>query len=687
MDDGLKGPPGLRAPAGLLPGVGPKVSERLARMGLSTLADLLLHLPFRYEDRTHVTAIAALREDEDVLIEGEIIEVRRAARGRTALACVIDDGTARALLRFFHLHPSQERMFSAGRRLTCFGRARGSFAGFEFAHPQCLFGPGGAVESHLTPVYHTVSGLGQVVLRRIIQAALERMPAELARPLDALGAEGFASTAEALRFLHHPPAGARVRAETRHPAERRLALEELVGFELRAHERRILRRHEPALPLAHHGVLAQGLRRSLPFMLTQGQEEALREIVTDLGRTYPMRRLLQGDVGCGKTVIAALATAHAVDSGAQAVLMAPTELLAEQHWRNFDRWFSPLGQPVVWLSGMLGARERAAALAALSSGRARIAVGTHALFQQGVEFCRLGLICIDEQHRFGVAQRAALAAKADGYLPHQLFMTATPIPRTLAQTFYADLDVSEIRERPSGRRPVMTSVLPQARRGEVVARVREACRAGRQAYWVCPAIEESPMDLKAATTTAEKLRAELPELAVGLVHGRMASAEKERVMRAFSEGRLPLLVATTVIEVGVDVRNASLMVVEHAERMGLAQLHQLRGRVGRGEAESHCLLLYAPPLTEVARERLRCLRATDDGFAVAEQDLALRGPGELFGSRQAGSPVWRVADLARDRDLLPAAGALAAYLLQDAPEEAERLRSRWMLLHDLGARA
>ncbi|MHB1587565.1 MAG: ATP-dependent DNA helicase RecG [Acidiferrobacteraceae bacterium] len=675
----------LLAPAIALPGVGPKVSAHLARLGLFTVTDLLLHLPFRYEDRTRITPIASLQAEREAMIEGEIVEVRRVPRGR--LVCVIDDGTGRALLRFFHVHVSLEQRLTPGRKVTCFGRPRSSLAGFELVHPECRFGPHAAAESHLTPVYHTVSGVAQTALRRIIGAALERVPEDLAQPLAGIPGEGFASTAEALRFLHCPPPGSLIRCDRRHPVERRLALEELIGFELRARERRGRRRREAAIPLTARGTLAASVRGSLPFELTTDQERALAEIVADLARDYPMRRLLQGDVGCGKTVVAALAAAHAVDSGAQVALMVPTELLAEQHWHNFNRWFAPYAAPVVLLSGLRGGASRKAALEALASGRAPVAVGTQALFQEAVSFHRLGMVIIDEQHRFGVAQRAALAAKSGDRLPHQLFMTATPIPRTLAQTFYADLELSEIRARPAGREPVVTAVLPAARRGEIVERVRSALAAGRQAYWVCPAIEESSTDVQAATSTAERLKAALPGVQIGLVHGRMAAAEKDQVMRAFSEGDVSILVATTVIEVGVDVPNASLMVVEHAERMGLAQLHQLRGRVGRGSVESHCLLLYSGPLTDVARERLRCLRATTDGFAVAEQDLALRGPGELFGSRQAGVPVWRLADLSRDRDLLAEARELATRLEADDPGEAELLRSRWGLLHDLGSRS
>ncbi|MHB1951157.1 MAG: ATP-dependent DNA helicase RecG [Acidiferrobacteraceae bacterium] len=675
----------LLAPADALPGVGPKIGAHLARLGLLTVSDLLLHLPFRYEDRTRIAPIASLKPEQDALVAGEVVEVRRTPRGR--LECVIDDGTGQILLRFFHVYRTHEQRFTPGRQVICFGRPRRSLAGFELVHPECRARAEAVAESHLTPVYRTVSGLGQSALRRVIATALQHMPEELTVPLAGIPSDGFPSTAAALTFLHRPPPDACIRTEQRHPAERRLALEELVGFELRARERRRWRQRETAVPLRVCGALSQAVRASLPFRLTADQERVLAEIADDLSRDYPMRRLLQGDVGCGKTVVAALAAARAVDSATQVALMAPTELLAEQHWQSFSRWFAPHGESVALLSGPQGTASRRTTLEALANGRVRIVVGTHALFQEAVRFHRLGMIIIDEQHRFGVAQRAALAAKSGEHLPHQLFMTATPIPRTLAQTFYADLALSEIRMRPAGRRPVLTAVLPTARRAEVIERVRSALALGRQAYWVCPAIDESPADIEAATVTAERLRIALRGVRVGLIHGRVAPAEKDQVMRAFSGGDLSVLVATTVIEVGVDVPNASLMVIEHAERMGLAQLHQLRGRVGRGSLESHCLLLYSGPLTPVARERLQCVRETTDGFAVAERDLELRGPGELFGSRQAGVPVWRLADLARDRDLLAEARTLAKRLEDQDPGEAERLRARWSILHDLGIRS
>lgn len=677
-------PFGLREPVDRLPGVGPKTAAQLAVLGLHTVADLLLHLPFRYEDRTHLTPIASLAAEQEVLVGGRIVEVHAGAR-RRALTSIIEDETGRVLLRFFNAAPSLERAFVPGRRISCFGRPRPALLGYEFVHPQCHFDAERPTETGLTPVYHSTQTIRQALLRRLIRTALERMPEELGRLLPGLGVAGFATTADALRFVHSPPATADCGALAGgcHPATRRLALEELVGFELRARRRRALRTQESAPVLAAPGTLVGALRAALPFQLTAGQERALREVQADLGRAHPMRRLLQGDVGCGKTVVAAFAVAQAVDSGFQAVLMAPTELLAEQHYRSFARWFEPLGHPVTWLAGATGVRARRAALKALASGASQIVVGTHALFQQDVQFARLGLAIIDEQHRFGVGQRLALVGKgARGVVPHQLFMSATPIPRTLAQTFYADLDLSEIRGLPAGRAPVVTAVLPAGRRGEIIARIKDACRSGRQAYWVCPVIDESATELQAAASTAAQLRSELAGIEVGLVHGRMAPAEKEAVMRGFAGGAVGLLVATTVIEVGVDVPAASLMIVEHAERMGLAQLHQLRGRVGRGTTESHCLLLYAPPLSEHARARLQCLRETTDGFIVAEQDLALRGPGELFGARQAGHPVWRIADLVRDRDLLASAAVLADRLEQETPAAAELLYRRWATLHD-----
>ena len=667
-----------------LPGVGRVTLERLGRLGIYTVADLLLHLPFRYEDHTTLVRVGTLSAGATALVAGVITALDQ----RRGLACTITDSTGQLRLRFYRIHAAHAAQFAIGRTVYAYGRCRMTPWGLEFSHPECRFDEA-ALPTVLTPVYRTVSGLSQVALRRLLQGAIARMPQPFKQPLAALAGGGYASMAAALEYAHAPPpaAEAGLMAGT-HPAIRRLALEELLAFELRRHRQQVRRVRQKALPLPPGRPLFQGLLTSLPFQLTPHQHQALALICADLGRPAPMRRLLQGDVGCGKTIVAALACAQAVDAGAQAAIMAPTELLAEQHLRNFRAWFEPLGVAVVAVLGAARAEARRGALAALAGDQPLIAVGTHALFQAEVRFGRLALIVIDEQHRFGVRQRSALAAKGrtQGRLPHQLVMTATPIPRTLAQTFYADLDVTEIRGRPAGRPAVTTAVLPASRRPELIERVRGACSAGRQVYWVCPAIEDSALELQAAVAVAAELGHALPGIVVGLAHGRLSSALREQAMRDFADGKTRVLVATTVVEVGVDVPEASLMVIEHADRMGLAQLHQLRGRVGRGAVASHCLLLYEGPLSLEARRRLECLRTTQDGFEVAEQDLALRGPGELFGGRQAGHPAWRVADLMRDRSLLAEATALASLMQQQDPAAARHITQCWEPLHDLATR-
>lgn len=658
--------------------------ERLGRLGIHSVADLLLHLPFRYEDHTTLTPVRALQVGETALVSGVVTALDQ----RRGLSCTLQDGTGALRLRFYRIHETLERRFQLGGLVCAYGRARKGPQGLEFSHPECRFGDAPRATT-LTPVYRSVSGLSQTLLRRLTQLAIARMPAAFQVPLPALETE-YAAFADALRVVHAPPPEAQeLLLSGTHPAVRRLALEELLAFELRRRVQQSHRARQRALPLAPGRPLSQRLRASLPFQLTVHQHEALALIAADLARPTPMRRLLQGDVGCGKTVVAALAAAQAVDTGAQAAVMAPTELLAEQHLRNFRQWFEPLGVAVVAVMGAARGEARRRALARLLEDDAAIAVGTHALFQAEVRFRRLALVVIDEQHRFGVHQRNALAAKGQsrGRVPHQLVMTATPIPRTLAQTFYADLDVTEIRGRPAGRPPVATVVLPQSRRSELIGRVRAACADGRQVYWVCPAIEDSALELQAAVDVAAELERALPGVVVGLAHGRLPPATREQAMRAFADGHTQVLVATTVVEVGVDVPRASLMVIEHADRMGLAQLHQLRGRVGRGTVASHCLLLYEGPLSLDARRRLECLRTTQDGFEVAEQDLALRGPGELFGGRQAGLPAWRVADLARDRDLLHEARTLATRLERDDPRAVAHITACWEPLHDLTGRA
>jgi ATP-dependent DNA helicase RecG len=671
-----------------LRGVGAALAERLARLNVTRVADLLFLLPLRYEDRTRVTPIGALQLGTRAAVEGEIQLTEVAYRGRRQLLTRIADGSGMLTLRFFYFSGSQQANLARGTRLRCFGEVRRGPLGLEMVHPEYrrLGSDAAPLEDTLTPIYPLTEGVPQGRLRALIAEALRLLtPAGLPDliPREAALPEGLPTLAEALDYLHRPPRAASLAelAAGSHPAQRRLAFEELLAHHLTLRQRKRALKSDPAFALADATGLAPRFMASLPFALTRAQRAALAEAEGDLAADAPMTRLLQGDVGCGKTVVAAAAAARAAGSGVQAALMAPTELLAEQHWRNFSAWFRPLGETVALLSGSQPARTRRSALAAIASGEVRIVVGTHALFQEGIEFARLGLVIVDEQHRFGVQQRLRLTQKGEkhGRIPHQLIMTATPIPRTLAMTAYADLDISVIDELPPGRTPVHTVVIPEERRAEVVRRIVEACRAGRQAYWVCPLIDESDeLRAQAAEETAASLTAALPGVRVGLVHGRMPGAAKDAAMLAFQAGKLQLLVATTVIEVGVDVPNATLMVIENAERMGLAQLHQLRGRVGRGSEASSCVLLYRAPLAPLARERLRVIRESSDGFEIARRDLALRGPGELLGTRQTGLAQLRVADLMRDADLLPAVQQSAELLLREYPGHASALAARWI---------
>ncbi|HVC01284.1 MAG TPA: ATP-dependent DNA helicase RecG [Steroidobacteraceae bacterium] len=674
-------------PVTALRGVGEALAQRLRALGIESIQDLLFLLPLRYEDRTRTVALGELRAGQRAAVEGEVQLTEVTFRGRRQLLCRIADGTGSLTLRFFHFSAGQQHGLARGARLRCFGEARRGPTGLEFVHPEYRrVEPGGAQVEHLTPVYPATEGLTQGRLRQLVGAALDRLGA---RDLDdwlppaLLAAESMPALHEALRFVHRPPPDAPIEAllERRHPAQRRLAFEELLAHHLSL---KLLRRRvqlAPGWPLRAHGGLQASVLAALPFCMTAAQRRVLGEIEADLALATPMLRLVQGDVGCGKTLVAALAACAALEAGTQIALMAPTELLADQHAQNFRRWFEPLGTAVALLAGRQPGKTRRDALAGVKSGATPIVIGTHALFQEGVEFRSLSIVIVDEQHRFGVHQRLSLREKgaAGDRRPHQLIMTATPIPRTLAMAAYADLDVSVIDELPPGRTPVRTVVIAESRREEVVQRIRNACLEGRQAYWVCPLIDESAdMPFQAAEETAAALAQALPEIRVGLVHGRMPAAAKERSMRQFKNGQLQLLVATTVIEVGVDVPNATLMVIENAERMGLAQLHQLRGRVGRGSHASGCVLIYRAPLARLARERLAVLRATNDGFEVARRDLQLRGPGELLGTRQTGLAQMRVADLARDADLLPPVQIAAEALLADWPERIEPLLGRWL---------
>jgi ATP-dependent DNA helicase RecG len=669
-------------------GVGPALAERLARLGIRSVQDLLFLLPLRYEDRTRVVPIGALMPGMRVAVEGEVQLTEVTYRRRRQLLSRIADGSGFLTLRFFYFSSSQQNGLARGTRIRCFGEVRRGPFGLEIVHPEYRrLGDGPApLEDTLTPIYPSTEGVPQGRLRALVGQALAGLERNGVRdwiPEEVLAPLGLPSLREALNFVHRPPREARLDelSAGRHPAQRRLAFEELLAHHLSL---KLLKRSlqtDPAWPLEDPQQLSARFIERLPFGLTRAQARALEEVTADLVSSRPMLRLLQGDVGCGKTVVAAAAAARAAGSGFQAALMAPTELLAEQHWRNFCQWFQPLGLPVALVSGSQPARQRRSALETIASGEVQIIVGTHALFQEEIEFANLALVIVDEQHRFGVQQRLRLQEKGrkDGRFPHQLIMTATPIPRTLAMTAYADLDISVIDELPPGRTPVRTVVIPEQRRDEVIARILEACRSGAQAYWVCALIDESDeLRCQAAEETAAALAEMLPEVRVGLVHGRMPPAKKDEAMLAFKAGKIQLLVATTVIEVGVDVPNASLMVIENAERMGLAQLHQLRGRVGRGSQASTCVLLYRGPLSELARERLKVIRETNDGFEIARRDLELRGPGELLGTRQTGLAQLRVADLMRDADLLPRVHEAAELMLKRYPDSIAPLAARWI---------
>lgn len=677
-----------QVPVTALKGVGEALAEKLARVGLENLQDILFHLPLRYQDRTRVVPIGALRPGQDAVIEGQVTGADVVMGKRRSLLVRLHDGSGSLSLRFYHFSNAQRDGLKRGTQLRCYGEVRPGASGLEIYHPEYRALNGDEpppVEQTLTPIYPTTEGLTQQRLRNLSQLALARLgphslpdwlPDELARdyrlgPLD-----------EAIRYLHRPPPDADLEelAEGRHWAQHRLAFEELLTHQLSLQRLREQQRAQAAPQLPPAKDLPRRYLANLGFQPTGAQQRVAAEIAYDLAQPEPMLRLVQGDVGAGKTVVAALAALQALEAGYQVALMAPTEILAEQHYLNFSKWLEPLGIEVTWLAGKLKGKARAAALERIAAG-APMVVGTHALFQDEVTYRRLALVIIDEQHRFGVQQRLALRRKGiDGRLsPHQLIMTATPIPRTLAMSAYADLDTSILDELPPGRTPVNTVLVADNRREEVIERVRAACHEGRQAYWVCTLIEESEeLTCQAAETTYEELSLALGDLRVGLIHGRMKAPEKAAVMDAFKRGELQLLVATTVIEVGVDVPNASLMIIENPERLGLAQLHQLRGRVGRGSAASHCVLLYHPPLSQLGRERLGIMRETCDGFVIAEKDLELRGPGEMLGTRQTGLLQFKVADLMRDADLLPAVRDAAQALMERWPQHVSPLLERWL---------
>ncbi|QLH65100.1 ATP-dependent DNA helicase RecG [Aeromonas veronii] len=680
-----------KIPLDSLKGVGSKMLEKLERLGLATVQDLLFHLPLRYEDRTQVWPIGDLPPGLHGAVEGEIQDTQLVMGRRRMMVCRISDGTGTLTLRFFNFTAAQKNSLAAGRLIRCFGEVRPGKYGLEMAHPEYkLLGEeqAGQTEEALTPVYPTTEGLRQLTLRNLTDQALAQ--------LDLYGVEELLPAglyphqielAAALKLLHRPPPSVALPLleSGQHPAQQRLVLEELLAHNLSVLKVRAQAQTQLARALKPAPELIEQLLGALPFKPTGAQSRVVAEIGKDLQQSHPMMRLVQGDVGSGKTLVAALAALQAIGNGCQVGLMAPTELLAEQHAINFAKWLEPLGIGVGWLAGKQKGKAREESLAAIKDGSVKMVVGTHAIFQEQVVFQRLALVIIDEQHRFGVHQRLALREKGEreGVHPHQLIMTATPIPRTLAMTAYADLDTSVIDELPPGRTPITTVALPDSRRGDVIERVKLACTEGKQAYWVCTLIEESEvLECQAAEDTAAELQNLLPGLHIGLVHGRMRPVEKQRVMEEFKAGILQLLVATTVIEVGVDVPNASLMIIENPERLGLAQLHQLRGRVGRGAVASHCVLLYHAPLSKTAQSRLGVLRETNDGFLIAQRDLELRGPGELLGTRQTGLADLKIADLVRDQPLIPQVQKMARFLMDRHPSHVEPLIRRWLGLRD-----
>ncbi len=682
-----------------LKGVGARTVERLNKLGIHNATELLFHLPLRYEDRTCIRPIGQLQSGDRVLIEGVIQDNEVVSHRRRSLICHLADSSGQISLRFFHFSASQINGLEPGRLLRCFGEVRSGFNQLEMVHPdyqRISEADSGVVDGSLTPVYPTTEGLHQKTLRSLIAQVMQlsEQPAMSSAldewiPKAILDRLHYPALRDAVQLLHAPSAGegsdlAQIHQaiiEHTHPAQKRLAFEELLAHHLSMTQmRRISRdRQAPPFQLRHQGhdtFLSQ-----LPFSLTAAQLRVIDEIQADLANDSPMMRLVQGDVGSGKTVVAAYCALSALASGYQVALMAPTELLAEQHYRNFTRWFEPLGVDLRWLTGKQKGKVRATTLSAINEGRAGIVIGTHALFQQAVQFHRLGFVIIDEQHRFGVDQRLALRDKGvtDGLSPHQLVMTATPIPRTLAMLNFSELGVSVIDELPPGRTPVKTSVMPGERREAVIERIDRWVSNRRQVYWVCTLIDESEvLQCEAAEETMKLLAEQLPNVRVALLHGRMKATDKETIMSAFKQHEVDLLVATTVVEVGVDVPNANLMIIENSERLGLSQLHQLRGRVGRGTDQSFCLLLYQTPLSATARERLSIIRNSSDGFEIAEKDLALRGPGEMMGTRQTGQALFRIADLTRDQALLPTVLHAAQYIEQHAPEAIEPLIQRWL---------
>lgn len=681
--------PFLKRSLSELKGVGASIQTKLEKLGLHTFGDLLFHLPLHYQDRTHVLAIRDLKPGFTAVVQGEIDDIQLIQKRRKMLVISLYDGTGNITLRFFHFYKGQIERLAVGKPLRCFGEVREGYQGLEMVHPeyhaldqQKNF----TAAEHLTPVYPSTEGFSQQSIRNLMIQVVEQLEeGDLAELIPERFRNEFElpHLIDSLKFVHQPPpeASRELLEQGKHPAQQRLAFEELLAHHISLRRLRLAAERLKARAFAENQALLPQFFEAFGFKLTGAQERVLHDIYRDLAQAAPMNRLIQGDVGSGKTVVAALAMLQAIINQSQSVLMAPTDLLAEQHVKNLERWFKPLGYSVAWLAGKHKGKVRKKTLEQIASGEVLLIVGTHAVFQEGVHFHQLGLIVIDEQHRFGVHQRLALREKAvnEDVHPHQLVMTATPIPRTLAMTLYADLDVSVIDELPPGRKPITTVAISNQKREEVVQRLYEQCRQGKQAYWVCTLIEESEaLTSQAAEVLWQQLTEQLPDLRIGLVHGRLKADAKEQVMHAFKNHDLDVLVATTVIEVGVDVPNASLMIIENAERLGLSQLHQLRGRVGRGSEASFCVLLYQPPLSETAKKRLQVMRDTQDGFEIARQDLTIRGPGELLGTKQTGAVRLRIADFARDQALLPNVQRMAEKMLREAPESIESLLQRWL---------
>lgn len=673
-----------KSPVTTLKGVGPALGEKLAKLGIKTVAELAFHLPHRYEDRTRITPIGAVQAGQTPVLEGNIVACDVTFGRRRSLLAYLQDDTGKIALRFFHFSNAQKESLKNATSLRCYGEVRRGASGFEIYHPEYQAANLVELDTTLTPVYPLTEGLGQNKLRSLLQQILSLLDAQQSLTDFLHNRVTFPmSLSDALRYVHSPPPDANLEklASGTHPAQQRLAFEELLAHQISMQFVRQEISKQVSLSFKQPGSLCDAFEKKLNFTLTNAQTRVRDEIAKDLNKPSPMLRLVQGDVGSGKTVVAALAAIQAVENGVQAAIMAPTEILAEQHLTNFSTWLAPLDITIAWLSSKVKGKQRQETLSKIANGEAQVIIGTHALFQKEVIYDRLGLLIIDEQHRFGVQQRLEFREKGaiNARVPHQLVMTATPIPRTLTMSMYADMDNSVIDELPPGRTPVTTHVMPDSKRPEIIERIAIACRSGAQAYWVCTLIEESEvLDCQAAEVTATELTEQLPGVRVGLVHGRLKANEKSAVMSSFKAGELDLLVATTVIEVGVDVPNASLMVIENPERLGLAQLHQLRGRIGRGSAISHCLLLYHPPLGPISKQRLNVMRESSDGFYIAEQDLQIRGPGEIFGSRQSGSIEFKVADLMRDQHMLDEIRSVSIRLVAEQKQDALALMGRWL---------